>query len=105
MDLNTHETMKLLTAEERERFVAFQSMFESDGWRLLMQYTTAKYNAAVLRGANASSWEDNRQAAGYRDAWAEVSNMETQFMNEFAAIADERRGDATVEPEFEEVEE
>lgn len=91
MDLNTHETMKFLTDTERDRFVKFQALFESDGWHLLVEYAQAKAAEATQRAALADSWENNRLAVGYRGAWGEISNIENQFMNEFDAIAAERR--------------
>jgi hypothetical protein len=91
MELNTHETMKFLTDVERERFVAFQAMFESTGWKLLAQYAQAEAAAALTRGAYAKTWEESKVASGNRDIWLTVANLENQFMSEFELIADERR--------------
>lgn len=91
---DTHETLKNLDDTTRARFVAFQGLFETDGWRMLVEYAEAKALAALHEGANAQTWEHNRYALGVRAVWSEVANLETQFMNEFRAIAEQAKQSA-----------
>jgi hypothetical protein len=81
--MSSHEIMKWLGDAERQRFVAFQELFESDGWRLFKDFAAAKVTERLVAGANAKTWEENRLALGARIAWDEVARADNEFMNSF----------------------
>jgi hypothetical protein len=85
--MSSHEVMMWLDDVERDRFVKFQELFESDGWRLLKNIAVAKVTEHGVLGANAKTWEDNRVALGARTAWEDVANASDTFMSSFEQVA------------------
>ena len=96
--IQSHEVMRWLSDDvQRQRYAAVQETFETDGWRLIVEYALARAFEAGVRGANAQSWEQNREALGARKAWDEVSTLATAWMNEFEEVARQNKL-AAVEP-------
>lgn len=85
--LSSQEIMLHINDEQRDRFVKLQETFESSGWRLVKEWCDMKAVEAGYNGANAKSWEDNREQYGRRDAWKQASELADTFMNEFELVA------------------
>ncbi len=88
--LSSHEIMANIGEEALQRFVAFQELFETSGWKLIEEYAQGKSTVALYQGSDAPTWEDNRVAKGYRTAWDEIANLAAQTMNEFEQLAREQ---------------
>lgn len=86
-ELSSQEIMANLNDEERSRYVALQETFETDGWKILAQYATAKAFEAGVRGANAATWEACKEAYGERMAWQEVESLDTSMLKAFENLA------------------
>lgn len=85
--LSSQDIMLHINDTQRERFVKLQETFESDGWRLIVEWCDMKAMEAGFNGANCKSWEDNREQHGRRDAWMQASKLADTFMNEFEMVA------------------
>jgi len=86
--IQSHEVMRWLSDDvQRQRYAAAQETFETDGWKLIVEYALARAFEAGLRGANAQSWEQNREALGARKVWDEVASLGSAWMNEFEEVA------------------
>lgn len=70
--------LNALKPEDRRKYMAFEALFGSTGWKYLV--TLAKHNAAeaVQRAAFANSWAENRMAIGNGAAWDAISKLEEQ---------------------------
>lgn len=97
VDLSSHEIMMWLADVERSRYVAFQELFECDGWRLFKDFALAKVTEFGVKGANAPTWEANRAALGARLAWEEVSKAAEDFMKSFEQVALQNKEEAQPE--------
>lgn len=93
-ELSSHEVMMWLSDVETARFVAFQELFESDGWRLMKEFAQAKVTETLVAGANAQTWEASRVALGARTAWQAVAEADNQFMSSFEQLARANRDEA-----------
>ena len=99
--LSDQEISQQLTGVELDRFLKLQSTFESPGWSIIQEWCATKEVEAGVGGANAQSWEDNREQYGRRVAWQEAGNLDTAFMNEFEAIANQAIEDeSTIEDDL-----
>jgi hypothetical protein len=100
--MDVMEMLRWLNDEEKQRFVALEHLFESDGWRL---YIKPQLAASIERfkeaGANARTWEENQQALGARLFAEELHNLEQGFFNTLANAAQERREAVAAEDEEE----
>ena len=67
--LSDQEIYQQLTGVELDRFLKLQATFESDGWSIIQEWCATKEVEAGVSGANAASWEDNREQYGRRIAW------------------------------------
>jgi hypothetical protein len=85
-----------LSDTAKENFLKLRSMFESDGWKLVMDFAGKKANEALLKGAEAVTWELNRVWHGQRRAWTDLATFETQVVNEFRQLAIQNR-DANID--------
>ncbi len=94
VEMSSHEVMMWLSDVETARYVAFQELFETDGWKLFKEYAQAKVTEFGVAGANAQTWEANRVALGARVAWDEVAKAADSFMNSFEQLARSNRDEA-----------
>lgn len=97
----THELMSWLDDAERDRFVKFQETFESSGWRLIVEYATAKVVQHGIDGANATTWEKVLENRGARQAWDQVSKLADEFMTAFEQMAEASKLDGSSSAESE----
>lgn len=88
------EITEYLDEVQLDRYLKFQHVFESDGWKLVEEWAQAQSVAASIGGANASSWDNNRIEYGKRIAYDAVANMATQFLNEFSVVAEQNKEEA-----------
>lgn len=70
--------LNALTPEDRRKYMAFEQLFGSTGWKYVV--ALAKHNAAeaVQRAAFADNWAANRIAIGNGAAWDAISKLEEQ---------------------------
>lgn len=92
--LSPQEIMAWIGDVERDRFVKFQSVFESDGWPLIVELATARAYAAGLEGANATTWEQNRIAYGARSVWEQIARLAENCTADFELVASEAKAAA-----------
>lgn len=83
----THELMAWLSDVERDRFVKLQETFETDGWRLVVEYARGKVVQHGVDGSNAATWEKTNEHRGARAAWDQVAHLADEFMNAFEQAA------------------
>jgi len=101
--MTSHEIMKWLDDAALDRFVKFQELFETAGWRLMEEYANAQSNAAILAGANCLTWDENRLHKGARVVWDEIANAHATFMREFALMAADARDESTRDEDLAEI--
>lgn len=94
-ELPLNEMMSFLSDAERDRFVKLQETFESDGWRLIVDYANAKAVQHGIDGSNAASWDKCLENRGARFAWDQVSKLADEFMNAFYASAWNNKNNAS----------
>lgn len=76
-----------LTDAQRQRFRALEQMFESDGWKHIVEFAKAEANSHEQRLINAPSWDVHRFSAGARAAYSVFVGLQEHFENEYAAVA------------------
>lgn len=95
--------IKWLSEANKDRFYQLEEVFSLPGWKLLEEWAEQKAMEAGVRGANATSWEDNRQQLGARLVFEEIVTLRDATYNEFEVIALQARLD-TEEADMEEYE-
>lgn len=85
--LDDQTIMLYLNDTQRERFVKMQETFETEGWTLIREWFQYKSMEALQGGANATTWETNREQYGARQAFNTAATLDDSFMNEFEAVA------------------
>ena len=88
--LDSMEVLKWLNDEERERFLKFEEVFGTAGWKLLSEWAGLKALEQMQNAANSTTWDRTCRAQGARIAYQEVADWATSFMAEFSALASER---------------
>lgn len=81
--------LKYLPAEKQTDLRELEKTLTSDGFNILMQFWTERFNHLTQAALAATTWEDNRLATGAREAFAEVLRIEDAVTNEFSALANE----------------
>lgn len=84
------EQIKNLTPAQKDRYMALERMFATDGWRIVTEHVTGLANDAAERELNAVNWETNRVWHGARAALLQMANMQDVTEKEFAALAANR---------------
>ena len=97
--IDSMEILKHLGEQETKNFLAFEELFGSDGWKLVLHYANQQSINEGFNGANAKSWEDNRVAFGARKTWDHLLNMESVVMSLFADAATTAQAAAEEEAE------
>jgi hypothetical protein len=82
-----NEQLNALSAPDRERYMELERFFASKGWKIFQAMAVDNANSALMAGANAATWADNRVAYGNRSAWLYVLNLEQSTEQEFEAKA------------------
>lgn len=101
-EVNSHEIMKWLNDMQRDRFVKFQALFESDGWPLIVEMAQAYSAAHAAQQTVAKTWEEVLVARGSQRVWAAVANWADTVMTEFEVVAEQaKEADAGVATELE----
>lgn len=94
------EQIALLNPTARERYMALEKLFASDGWKIVMALATNSAATALQRAAVASTWEENRMSLGNSLAWNAISNMEgsaeADFENQLETAEEEARVEAII---------
>jgi hypothetical protein len=88
------EDIKWLSEANKDRFNQLEEVFSLPGWKLLVEWAEQKAIDAGVRGANAATWEDNRQQLGSRLVYEEIVALRDASYNEFEVIALQARLDS-----------
>ena len=92
--LTPMEVMQNLDDKQRARYVAFQEVFDTDGWKQIEEWAELKALEAEKAGMNADFEPEWRRAQGARIAWNEVSRLAEMFLNQFENVALQNKIDA-----------
>lgn len=97
------EQINYLNAEQRARYKLLDSLYSSEGWKLIEAFAKAERATQEQRMIHAPNWEAHRYAKGAADAYSVFIAMADQFESEFSAMADEaaNRVEFHQETEFE----
>lgn len=82
--------LSVLTDDEKERYVKAETLFESEHWHVIKTMAEEQSEQALVRGANAQTWDDNRVALGQRLVWEYIATLNETYENEFSQQADAR---------------
>lgn len=91
------EQLALLSPADRNRYMALESLFDSDGWKIVMALSQKNAAEALQRAALANSWAENRMAVGNSLAWNNIWNLEQQAEVQFHEMASTARDGALAE--------
>ena len=86
MDL---EQLKYLTPDQKERYVALERTFDSEGWKVIRAWAATQSSLAMERAAFASNWEDHRIATGVRLSFDQIVNLRDATEAEYVSIAED----------------
>lgn len=84
MDL---DQLKLLTDEQRDRYLKLEKLFGMPGWAIMEKWAEGNRDEARDRAASASTWEENRIAVGQRIAFDTFANLRRISEMEFEMLA------------------
>ncbi len=90
------EMMKYLPPDDQARLLKLEDTFSSPGWKVLVEWATDARDAAILNGARATSWDDNRITLGRSYVYEEVISMAERIFTEYANYAEQAKLDAAV---------
>lgn len=95
------EQIKHLPDDAKERFRKLESVFNSPGWDLVMEWAKTRRTEAQNRQLSAGTWDHAliNRGAGY--AYAELESIREVTEAEFAAIAEQNAELALQENEAE----
>jgi len=89
--------IKYLGEETQTRLRAFEQMFETPGWKLTQEFLEHRYKMQKLAVLSATSWEDNRVAAGMMAVLGDLLRLEESTAAEFESMALEAQETAAEE--------
>lgn len=97
--LSEQDILAHLSDEERERFLAVQETFSTDGWRILAELATARGLSSGIEGSNAGAYDEGvatrcARAYGALQVWKEIEGWADAWYNTFAALAAQRIEDS-----------
>jgi hypothetical protein len=100
------EQLALLSPADRNRYMALEALFDSDGWKIVMALAHQSAAGALQRAALANSWAENRMAIGNSLAWNAIFQLQDATENDFLTMAASAADDAmakaiSVEEEYE----
>lgn len=81
------ETLTYLSDEQKARLVELEKTFDTDGWKIIKNWSQQKAEDLGNRMINAQSWEEFKQLQGALHAYAGFANFEDETYNEFMARA------------------
>jgi hypothetical protein len=79
--------IKFLDEQTQTRLRAFEKMFDSEGWKLTVEFMEYQYNMQKLNVLGATSWEDNRLATGKMAVLGDILRLEESTAAEFEGMA------------------
>lgn len=87
--------IKYLDTETQTRLRAFETMFDSAGWKLTYEFLKHQYDQTKLAVLTATSWEDNRLHMGRLSILGDMLRLQESTAAEFEAMAlDRQEGEA-----------
>jgi len=81
------EVLQYLTAEQKDKYMSLQRLFQSPGWDIVVAWARANAEEAQRRQLAAASWDQANVARGATLAFRMIQDLETGTDNEFAALA------------------
>ena len=91
------DDLKLLNETQKDLYMRFQRLFESDYWPLVVQHAELKLQEAALRQLNATNWDTSRITYGERIVWAQVANLQQEYENYFNQMVEDVKNTAESE--------
>ena len=89
------QQLSMLTAEEKTRYRLYEQGFSTEFWKAIQEMAQTQSDSALIRAAEAQSWDFNRVAVGQRSVWQLLANLETAIENEYITTATERQQQET----------
>jgi hypothetical protein len=85
------EDLAFLDANQKERYMALERLFESDGWHIVKAWADTCCGEALNRIVNSQSWDQNRVAVGARIAYLHMLNLESATEAEFTQYVEQAK--------------
>lgn len=79
---------RYLNDSDKDRLAKLESLFNSDGYSLLVEWAQSNYEAAKRNVLAAQSWPENRVATGAMLAYGELLRVQDRTIQEFEAMAE-----------------
>ena len=86
--LDTMNLLKNLTPDQSARYAAFEELFDSKGWKYIMEWAKGQETYARNAAAHANSWDENRICVGREETYKQFVNLSKGILAEFEVIAD-----------------
>ena len=98
--MDAMELLKWMPDDSKDRFLAYEDVFGSAGWKQIVEWAAFQGEQAMIRAATAGKWEENRVAYGQGLVYNEIMNMADRVLNEYENIAETAKTDSEVEAEM-----
>lgn len=85
------EDLVHLDAAQKDRYMALERLFESDGWHIVKAWADQCAGEHLLRIVNSTSWDQNRVAVGARIAFLQMLNLEGSTEAEYSAFVEQAK--------------
>lgn len=79
---------RYLNDSDKDRLAKLESLFNSDGYSILIEWAQSNYDAAKRTVLAAQTWPENRVATGAMLAYAELLRVQDRTVQEFEALAE-----------------
>lgn len=84
-------TLKYLTDEMKHQLSQYEETYESEGWKLILEWAARSAEEAKTRAFTASTWEEAVAWRGKWHAYNEIIGMQESTYNELEAYALEQQ--------------
>jgi len=85
------DDLKLLNEAQKDLYMRFQRLFESDYWPLVVQHAQIKVNESVMRQLGATNWETVVESRGQSTAWSQVVSLQQEYDHLFDQMVEEAK--------------
>jgi hypothetical protein len=85
------EDFTYLSDEAKEAYSAYLRLFDSEHWKAIVNWADENAAQCVARIVSATSWDASNVARGERQAYINLSTLETQVHNQFQNLVDEAK--------------
>jgi len=99
--MDVMEVLQNLTDDQKNTYMALETMFGSDGWQRIKKWADEQKEVALNRATFAQTWEANRVAVGEASVYAIFADLNDSMLNQFAELA-RQNSEARAEQELSE---